>query len=79
MTVAHQGECGEDYDNTDFDTEGDDQDEGDEEDQTNEIEDPKNDCNKECNKKFDPICLNGERLYSNKCIMEVMVCLVSLM
>ena len=23
---------------------------------------------------MDPICLNGDRLYSNKCVMDVMVC-----
>ena len=33
-----------------------------------------NDCNKVCDKKLDPICLNGDRQYSNKCVMDVIVC-----
>ena len=69
IETVSDGECDrdddDDSDNVDYDYTGD----------LSDKKSAESDCTKKCEKKMDPICLNGNRLFSNKCVMDVTVCL----
>ena len=78
VTLRHEGECDKDYDyeqnNHQEDSEDDDDNDDHEEEELEDKKDGADPCWANCDRKMDPVCVNKNKQFSNKCVMDVAVC-----
>lgn len=79
VTIRHEGECDQDYDYDQKESREDDSENDDDDDSVeNDVNSAKSleddPCWENCDRMMDPVCVNKNRQFSNKCNMDVVVC-----